>query len=65
MVKEKEQIIQSQKLLIEEKDNEINRLKDMNKTTEKKPEEIYKLSQKVNISDIQELKHQFDVEKLS
>ena len=65
MVKEKEQIIQSQKLLIEEKDNEINRLKDMNKSTEKKPEEIYKLSQKVNISDIQELKHQFDVEKLS
>ena len=40
MVKEKEQIIQSQKLLIEEKDNEINRLKDMNKSTEKKPEEI-------------------------
>ena len=65
MVKEKEQIIQSQKLLIEEKDNEINRFKDMNKSTEKKPEEIYKLSQKVNISDIQELKHQFDVEKLS
>jgi hypothetical protein len=65
MVKEKEQIIQSQKLLIEEKDNEINRLKDMNKSTEKKPEEIFKLSQKVNISDIQELKHQFDVEKLS
>ena len=65
MVKEKEQIIQSQKLLIEEKDNEINRLKDMYKSTEKKPEEIYKLSQKVNISDIQELKHQFDVEKLS
>ena len=65
MVKEKEQIIQSQKLLIEEKDNEINRLKDMNKSTEKKPEEIYKLSQKVNISDIQELKHLFDVEKLS
>ena len=65
MVKEKEQIIQSQKLLIEEKDNEINRLKDMNKSTEKKPEEIYKLSQKVNISDIQELKHQFDIEKLS
>ena len=65
MVKEKEQIIQSQKLLIEEKDNEINRLKDMNKSTDKKPEEIYKLSQKVNISDIQELKHQFDVEKLS
>ena len=65
MVKEKEQIIQSQKLLIEEKENEINRLKDMNKSTEKKPEEIYKLSQKVNISDIQELKHQFDVEKLS
>jgi len=65
MVKEKEQIIQSQKLLIEEKDKEINRLKDMNKSTEKKPEEIYKLSQKVNISDIQELKHQFDVEKLS
>ena len=65
MVKEKEQIIQSQKLLIEEKDNEINRLKDMNKSTEKKPEEIYKLSQKVNISNIQELKHQFDVEKLS
>ena len=65
MVKEKEQIIQSQKLLIEEKDNEINRLKNMNKSTEKKPEEIYKLSQKVNISDIQELKHQFDVEKLS
>ena len=65
MVKEKEQIIQSQKLLIEEKDKEINRLKDMNKSTEKKPEEIYKLSQKVNISDIQELKHRFDVEKLS
>jgi hypothetical protein len=65
MVKEKEQIIQSQKLLIEEKDNEINRFKDMNKSTEKKPEEIYKLSQKVNISDIQELKHQFDVEKFS
>ena len=65
MVKEKEQIIQSQKLLIEEKDNEINRLKDMNKSTDKKPEEIYKLSQKVNISDIQELKHQFDIEKLS
>ena len=65
MVKEKEQIIQSQKLLIEEKDNEINRLKDVGGSTEKKPEEIYKLSQKVNISDIQELKHQFDVEKLS
>ena len=39
MVKEKEQIILSQKKELEEKDKEITRLKDLNKSTEKKNEE--------------------------
>ena len=64
MVKEKEQIIEKQKNEIEEKDKEINKLKDMNKSIEKKNEEIFQLSTKVNITDINELKSQFDSDKL-
>ena len=65
MVKEKEQIIQSQKKEIEEKDKEISKLKEKHKSLEKKPEEIYKFSQKINISDIKELKQKYDSDKLS
>ena len=65
MVKEKEQIIQSQKKEIEEKDKEITKLKEKHKSSEKKPEEIYKFSQKINISDIKELKQKYDSDKLS
>ena len=65
MVKEKEQIIQSQKKELEEKDKEINKLRDINKSSEKKPEEIFKFSEKINISDIKELKQQFDKDKLA
>ena len=65
MVKEKEQIIQSQKKEIEEKDKEIFKLKEKHKSSEKKPEEIYKFSQKINISDINELKQKYDSDKLS
>ena len=65
MVKEKEQIIQSQKKELEEKDKEINKLKDKNKSSEKKPEDIFNFSQKINISDIKELKQQFDKDKLA
>ena len=65
MVKEKEQIIQSQKKEIEEKDKEINKLKEKNKSIEKKPEEIFKFSEKINISDIKELKQKYDSDKLS
>jgi len=65
MVKEKEQIIQSQKKELEEKNNEINKLKEKNKSIEKKPEEIFKFSEKINISDIKELKHKYDLDKLS
>ena len=65
MVKEKEQIIQSQKKEIEEKDKEITKLKEKHKSLEKKPEEIYKFSQKINISDIKELKQKYDSDKLS
>ena len=65
MVKEKEQIIQSQKKEIEEKDKEITKLKEKHKSLEKKPEEIYKFSQKINISDINELKQKYDSDKLS
>ena len=65
MVKEKEQIIQSQKKELEEKDKEINKLKEINKSSEKKPEEIFKFSEKINISDIKELKQQFDKDKLA
>jgi len=65
MVKEKEQIIQSQKKELEEKDKEINKLRDINKSTEKKPSEIFKFSEKINISDIKELKQQYDKDKLS
>ena len=65
MVKEKEQIIQSQKKEIEEKDKEISKLKEKHKSSEKKPEEIYKFSQKINISDINELKQKYDSDKLS
>ena len=50
MVKEKEQIIENQKKELEEKDKEINRLKEMNKSIEKKNEEIFQFSTKVNIS---------------
>ena len=64
MVKEKELIIDNLKKEIEEKDKEINKLKDMNKSIEKKNEEIFQFSTKVNISDINELKHQFDSDKL-
>ena len=65
MVKEKEQIIQSQKKEIEEKDKEITKLKEKHKSSEKKSEEIYKFSQKINISDINELKQKYDSDKLS
>ena len=65
MVKEKQQIIQSQKKEIEEKDKEITKLKEKHKSSEKKPEEIYKFSQKINISDINELKQKYDSDKLS
>ena len=65
MVKDKEQIIQSQKKEIEEKDKEITKLKEKHKSSEKKPEEIYKFSQKINISDINELKQKYDSDKLS
>ena len=65
MVKEKEQIIQSQKKELEEKDKEINKLKEKNKSIEKKPEEIFKFSEKINISDIKELKQKYDSDKLS
>ena len=65
MVKEKEQIIQSQKKEIEEKDKEITKLKEKHKSSEKKPEEIYKFSQKINISEIKELKQKYDSDKLS
>ena len=65
MVKEKEQIIQSQKKEIEEKDKEITKLKEKHKSLEKKPEEIYKFSQKINIYDINELKQKYDSDKLS
>ena len=65
MVKEKEQIIQSKKKEIEEKDKEITKLKEKHKSSEKKPEEIYKFSQKINISDINELKQKYDSDKLS
>ena len=65
MVKEKEQIIQSQKKEIEEKDKEITKLKEKHKSLEKKPEEIYKFSQKIDISDINELKQKYDSDKLS
>ena len=64
MVKEKEQIIQSQKKELEEKDKEINKLKDKKNSLEKKPEEIYKFSKKINISDIKELQQKFDSDKL-
>ena len=64
MVKEKEQIIQSQKKELEEKDKEISRLKDLNKSTEKKNEENLKFSSKINISDINELKQKFDSDKI-
>ena len=65
MVKEKEQIIQAQKKELEEKDKEINKLKEKNKSIEKKPEEIFQFSQKINISDIKELKQKYDSDKLS
>ena len=64
MVKEKEQIIQSQKKELEEKDKEINKLKDKKNSLEKKPEEIYKFSKNINISDIKELQQKFDSDKL-
>ena len=64
MVKEKEQIIQSQKKELEEKEKEINKLKDKKNSLEKKPEEIYKFSTNINISDIKELQQKFDSDKL-
>ena len=68
MVKEKEKMIQSQKKELEEKDKEINRLKELNsnknKLDIKKPEEVYKFSKNINISDIKELKQHYDSEKL-
>ena len=68
MVKEREKIIQSQKKELEEKDKEITKLKELNNSTknklfEKKPEEIYKFSKNINISDIKELKQHYDSEK--
>jgi len=64
MVKEKEQIIQSQKKELDEKEKEINKLKDKKNSLEKKPEEIYKFSKNINISDIKELQQKFDSDKL-
>ena len=68
MVKEKEKTIQSQKKELEEKDKEINRLKELNSNKNKldlrKPEEVFKFSKNINISDIKELKQHYDSEKL-
>ena len=61
-------MIQSHKKEIEKKDKEINRLKELstnkNKLSDKKPEEIFKFSKNINISDIKELKQHYDSEKL-
>ena len=65
MVKEKEQIIQSQKKELEEKEKEIKRLEAKNKSLDKKPEENFNFSKKINISDIKELKQKFELDKLS
>ena len=68
MVKEKEKTIQSLKKELEEKDKEINRLKELNSNKNKldlrKPEEVFKFSKNINISDIKELKQHYDSEKL-
>ena len=68
MVKEKEKMIQSQKKELEEKDKEINKLKELNsnknKFDVKMPEEVFKFSKNINISDIKELKQHYDSEKL-
>ena len=64
MVKQKEESIKNLQKQIDDKDKEITKLKDINKSIEKKSDEIFQFSTKVNISDIKELKHQFDSDKL-
>ena len=63
VVKKKEQIITELEAKLKEKENEILKLKDINKKKEKKNDEIFKESTIANISDISEIKIQFDKEQ--
>ncbi len=63
VVKKKEQIITELEAKLKEKENEILKLKDINKSMEKKNDEIFKESTIANISDISEIKIQFDKEQ--
>ncbi len=63
VVKRKEQIITELESKLKEKENEILKLKDINKSMEKKNDEIFKESTIANISDISEIKIQFDKEQ--
>ena len=63
VVKKKEQIITELESKLKEKENEILKLKDANKSMEKKNDEIFKESAIANISDISEIKFQSDKEQ--
>ena len=63
VVKRKEQIITELESKLKEKENEILKLKDANKSMEKKNDEIFKESAIANISDISEIKFQSDKEQ--
>ena len=63
VVKRKEQIITELESKLKEKENEILKLKDANKSMEKKNDEIFKESTFANLSDISEIKIQFDKEQ--
>ena len=63
VVKKKEQIITELEAKLKEKENEILKLKDINKSMEKKNDEIFKESAIANISDISEIKFQSDKEQ--
>ena len=63
VVKKKEQIITELEAKLKEKENEILKLKDINKSMEKKNDEIFKESTFANLSDISEIKIQFDKEQ--
>ena len=63
VVKKKEQIITQLQNQLQEKENEIIKLKEENKSIEQKKEEIFKVSEFTNISGISEIKIQFEKEQ--
>ena len=63
VVKKKEQIITQLQNQLQEKENEIIKLKEENKSNEEKKEEIFKVSEFTNISGISEIKIQFEKEQ--